>query len=132
MSIFTKIGDWASGVWDAITGFFTGKSVKADVHPQNSGVALQQASIPRLAAGTVVPPNREFMALLGDNTAETEVVSPLSTMKQALLEALQESGMTGGGNVEVKLVVDSATLARVVVPKINDMTRAAGKPVLLF
>ncbi len=86
---------------------------------------------PRLAAGTVVPPNREFMAMLGDNKTEPEVVSPLSTIRQALVEALQESGF-GGGNIDVKLVVDAATLARVVVPKINDMTRQSGKPVLLL
>ena len=55
--------------------------------------------IPYLAKGTVVPRNAgEFAAILGDNKRETEVVSPLSTMKQALLEALQESGNSGGGS----------------------------------
>lgn len=141
-SIFTKIGDWASGVWDSITSFFSRKSVKADVNTQSgeisfqsrtqsAALALQAAPIPRLAAGTVVPPNREFMAMLGDNKTETEVVSPLSTIRQAMAEALEASGF-GGGNIEVNLVVDGATLARVIVPKINDMTRSAGKPVLLI
>lgn len=92
---------------------------------------ISEVSIPRLAAGTVVPPNREFMAMLGDNKTETEVVSPLSTIRQAMAEALEASGF-GGGNIEVNLVVDGATLARVIVPKINDMTRSAGKPVLLI
>ena len=78
-----------------------------------------------------MPPNREFMAMLGDNKTETEVVSPLSTLRQAMSEALEASGF-GGGNIEVNLVVDGATLARVIVPKINDMTRSAGKPVLLI
>lgn len=36
-------------------------------------------------------------------------------------------GLTG-----FNLVVDGKTLARVVVPNINNMTRAAGKPVLLY
>lgn len=57
--------------------------------------------IPYLATGTVVPPNREFMAVLGDNKREPEIVSPLSTMKQAnresLLEVLSELGLMGGG-----------------------------------
>lgn len=94
---------------------------------------ISDVSIPRLASGAVVPPNREFMAVLGDNKKETEIVSPLSTMKQALMEAMQEVG--GGGNnrtIQVNLVVDGKTLARVVVPQINDMTKQAGKPVLLF
>ena len=34
----------------------------------------------------------EFAAILGDNKRETEVVSPLSTMKQAMMDALRESG----------------------------------------
>lgn len=60
---------------------------------------MTASQIPYLAKGTVVPRNAgEFAAVLGDNKRETEVVSPLSTMKQALLEALQESGNSGGGS----------------------------------
>ena len=57
------------------------------------GFNLSQIYIPRLATGTVVPPNAgEFMAVLGDNKKETEVVSPLSTIKQAVAEVV------GSGN----------------------------------
>ena len=49
--------------------------------------------IPRLAKGTVVPANYgNFLAVLGDNKRETEVVSPLSTIKKAVAEAMAESG----------------------------------------
>ena len=48
-----------------------------------------------LAEGTVVPPNKEFLAMLGDNKNEPEVVSPLSTMKQAMMEAMREAGFSG-------------------------------------
>ena len=48
-----------------------------------------------LAEGTVVPPNREFLAMLGDNKYEPEIVSPLSTMKQAMMEAMREAGFSG-------------------------------------
>lgn len=52
--------------------------------------------IPYLAKGTVVPRNAgEFAAILGDNKRETEVVSPLSTMKQAMMDALREFGNNG-------------------------------------
>lgn len=60
--------------------------------------------IPYLAKGTVVPRNAgEFAAILGDNKRETEVVSPLSTMKQAMMEALKESG--NGGNSSPQYIV---------------------------
>ena len=55
--------------------------------------SLDRLSLPRLAQGMVVPPNREFAAILGDNKKEPEVVSPLSTMKQAVREELKELGM---------------------------------------
>lgn len=54
---------------------------------------IPEYKIPRLATGTVVPANNgEFLAMLGDNKTETEVVSPLSTMKQAMREVMQELG----------------------------------------
>lgn len=54
---------------------------------------VPEYKIPKLATGTVVPPNNgEFLAMLGDNKRETEVVSPLSTMKQAMMEVMQELG----------------------------------------
>ena len=70
--------------------------------------------IPYLAKGTVVPRNAgEFAAILGDNKRETEVVSPLSTMKQALLEALQESGNNGGGSPQyITLNIDGHEFIR--------------------
>jgi len=93
---------------------------------------MPTAKIPRLATGTVVPRNREFLAVLGDNKQETEVVSPLSTMKQALLEALQEAGGIGGGDITVELILDGEKVATKLVRRINNMTQRAGKPVLLY
>lgn len=47
------------------------------------------------ARGTVVPPNRPHLAWFGDNKQEPEIVSPVSTMKQAFTEAMIEMGGTG-------------------------------------
>lgn len=56
--------------------------------------------IPRLATGTVVPKNYgEFLSILGDNKREAEVVSPLSTMKQAFKEAMGEMGSNESGGM---------------------------------
>lgn len=76
-----------------------------EIGGKSFGFNLEPISIPRLATGTVVPrQSREFAAILGDNNRETEVVSPLSTMKQAMLEALSEHG--GGGNGDVYISAD--------------------------
>ena len=55
--------------------------------------------IPLLAQGAVVPPNNPFLATLGDNKSATEVVSPLSTMKQAFMDAMREANFNGNVNV---------------------------------
>lgn len=93
--------------------------------------SISEISIPRLAQGSVIPPNREFLAVLGDNKKETEVVSPLSTMKQAMLEAMRESGISDG-TITVVVNLDGKEVARNSVKHINNMTRQAGRSVLLI
>ena len=90
---------------------------------------VSRVELPRLAEGAVIPPNREFMAVLGDQKSGTNVEAPLSTIKQAVMEAMAQGSREP---INVNLVVDGKMLARVVVPNINNMTRAAGKPVLLY
>ena len=112
-----RSGNFGSGS----SGSFGGRSIPS----------IQSFSIPALATGSVIPPNREFLAVLGDNKQETEVVSPLSTMKQAVLEAMRESGMTDG-TITVVVNLDGKEVARNSVKHINNMTRQAGRSVLLI
>ena len=49
---------------------------------------LSTVTIPRLAQGAVIPPNKEFMAVLGDQTSGTNIEAPLDTIKQAVAEEL--------------------------------------------
>lgn len=95
-----KVPNWVPGIGGNTWGF----SIPTMTAPQ----------IPYLAKGTVVPRNTgEFAAILGDNKRETEVVSPLSTMKQALLEALRESGNSGGGSPQyITLNIDGHEFIR--------------------
>lgn len=53
---------------------------------------LSSISIPRLAQGAVIPPNREFMAVLGDQSHGTNIEAPLDTIKQAVAEVLATNG----------------------------------------
>lgn len=111
---FNSVVNWAAGIigksWDGVS-------------------LLQEVHLPRLAEGTVVPANREFLAMLGDNKHETEIVSPLSTMKQALKEALQESGM--GGNMNVQVFLDGQKVYDSVVDySKRDIRRTGRYPIL--
>ena len=119
------------------TSGFTGTRVSTKAPTRSRRVAAQNLDgnapvyneIPALASGAVIPPNRKFLAVLGDQKSGTNVEAPLSTIKQAVMEALAQGSREP---INVNLVVDGKTLARVVVPNINNMTRAAGKPVLLY
>lgn len=89
---------------------------------------VRKVSIPKLATGTVVPANYgEFAAILGDNKRETEVVSPLSTMKQALKEAILEVGGIGGGDIHITFEAEGETLHRVVVKQDRRYRKQTGK-----
>lgn len=99
---------------------------------QNANRAVSYASapfrMPRLATGTVVPPRAgEFAAILGDNKRETEVVSPLSTMKHALKEALEESGAIGGGrDIHIDLILNGQRFASAVYKANNQERQRVG------
>ena len=100
------IPDWIPGIG--------GESFGLDIP------TVSKIHLPRLASGTVVPPRAgEFAAILGDNKQETEVVSPLSTMKQALMEALTESGVGGNQQVVIRFEGNLAQLGRVLKPVID-------------
>lgn len=94
--------------------------------------------IPALATGAVIPPNREFLAVLGDQTSGNNIEAPEGLIRQivreeaggnntALLQAILEAIKAGK-----VMMVDKRVLARIAAEGINDMTIAAGKPVLLI
>lgn len=91
--------------------------------------SISRVSAPALARGAVIPPNKEFLAVLGDQKSGTNIETPLATMVDAFKQAIAESG---GGATTVVIQLDGKEIARSTVKNINNMTRAAGKPVLLY
>lgn len=66
--------------------------------------ALADMPIPGYATGQVIPRSmKQHLAILGDNNRETEVVSPLSTIRQALREEAVSLGLGGGNGQEINL-----------------------------
>lgn len=125
-SILNVIIDIVEGSINRIIGALNAISFDIpDIVPgiggKHIGFNITPVSLPRLATGTVVPrQSREFAAILGDNNRETEVVSPLSTMKQAMVEALQESGYyRQGESGDIVINIDGWEVFRVV-KKQND------------
>ncbi|MDD5841357.1 MAG: hypothetical protein PUC95_06540 [Gemmiger formicilis] len=70
------IPDWVPGLGGKSFGFDIG--------------TLTAPQIPYLAQGAVIPANREFLAVLGDQTHGTNVEAPLATIQQAVAEVMED------------------------------------------
>lgn len=76
-------------------------------------------NIPHLAKGAVISPNSEFLAVLGDQRAGTNIESPLSTIEQALDNVLSRRGEGSSINVEITYTGSLSQLARILQPQIK-------------
>ena len=86
-----------------------------------------------LADGGVVKPNNPFPVIVGDNTKEPEVISPLSTIRQAVSEAMAGAGSAGkataSGPIELTVKLDSKTIARAVYDPLKTESRRRGSAI---
>jgi hypothetical protein len=73
---------------------------------------VSTVTLPRLAEGAVIPANREFLAVLGDQKTGTNIETPLATMIEAFRTAMETYG---GGDVTIPIYLDGKQIARHVV-----------------
>lgn len=96
---------------------------------------IPKPKIPGYATGQVIPRSmRQHLAILGDNNQETEVVSPLSTIKQALREEAASLGLTGGAGgtreltIHIPVQVNGRTLLDIMKQLDLEEYRRTGRP----
>lgn len=97
--------------------FFGGTNFGFNISP------ISELTLPRLAQGAVIPPNREFMAVLGDQRSGTNIETPLETMVQAFRAALAEGG---GNRGTAYLMVDRTVLGQLVYDLNNAESQRVG------
>lgn len=90
--------------------FLTGKVFGAEWKRED--VKIPHIPLLALAQGAVLPPNKPFLAMLGDQRQGTNVEAPLTTIKQAVREELANMG--GYNNQPIILQLDGRTVAEVV------------------
>lgn len=155
------IGNAIKGVMNSLSslgskGSAVSKTVKADVGSLVSRSAsdftltiesqgapapmptIAGRSIPALAAGAVIPPNREFLAVLGDQRSGTNIEAPADLIRQIVREE-------AGGSMELLSVlqmileavregkviaVDGTVFGRTAIRTINSVNTAAGRQML--
>lgn len=96
---------------------------------------LSEVTLPRLATGAVIPPNREFMAVLGDQTSGNNIEAPENLIRQIVREETQTSASNDllreilsairEGKV---MMVDSVQFAKVTQRSLSNASRASGTP----
>lgn len=108
-----------SAIRDLIDKINTKLQTKSGTQPDLSALldkivgGMKGLKIPHLAQGAVIPANREFMAVLGDQKSGTNIETPLDTMVQAFRQALAENGGRSGSR-PVYLMLDRRELGRAI------------------
>lgn len=103
VSWVTSAVKWITNAFSNVLNFFSGgKGTFATRNNLGSGgiggykmqamPALRSIEVPALAQGAVIPANKKFLAVLGDQTKGTNVEAPLSTIQQAAVQAFAEMG----------------------------------------
>lgn len=82
--------------------------------------------IPALARGAVLPANKPFLALVGDQTSGTNVEAPLSTIKQAVREVLAEGGTGYGSEITIPIYIDGDKVDEAVVRRQDIRRKMSG------
>lgn len=71
--------------------------------------------LPHLARGGVIQPNNPFLAVVGDNTQEREIIAPESTLEQTVQRAMARSGAGFSAQritIPITLELDGSIVAR--------------------
>lgn len=119
-----KIPDWVPALGGKSFGFNVG--------------TLGNVHIPRLAQGAVIPANKEFLAVLGDQTNGRNLEAPEDLIRQIVRE---ESGNMNTDILNAILQailagqviqVDGRELGRTAARNINNITLSTGKPAIIF
>lgn len=84
---------------------------------------LDKIKLPRLATGTVIPPNREFLAVLGDQKQGNNIEAPESAIEAAVARGMAQYG---GGNQTAILKIGEQELGRIIFKLNKDQTQRVG------
>lgn len=125
--LFNKFIGWVN---EKMNISWAAKSILGqEVIPAGSLQLLHLKSIPLLAQGAVIPPNREFLAVLGDQTSGRNVEAPEALLRQmaqeaasantALLEEILQAIRDGK-----VITVDRTVLGRTARSSMYDLARA--------
>lgn len=129
--ILGKIENFINGMISAINWFTSKVNNITGILPDWAGGSKLQirqigyVQIPRLAQGAVIPPNKEFLAMLGDQKKGYNIETPLDTMIEAFETALDNRGNDGTSTIILQL--DRREVARIVYDSMEKKYKQTGR-----
>lgn len=90
---------------------------------------LSPYTIPKLATGAVIPPNSEFLAILGDQKNGKNLEGPEGLFRQIVREELSNLS-SGNGDMTIIVKIGDETITERVVSNINRQSRVSGKTII--
>lgn len=100
--IIDIINGMISGITNGINSIISGVNIVGSNLPGFTQLPTVEAlQIPYLAKGAVIPPNSEFLAVLGDQRNGTNIEAPADLIRQIIREEMQG----GGGDMVIKMPV---------------------------
>ncbi|WP_312059644.1 hypothetical protein [Anaerotignum sp.] len=101
-----SVPDWVPGIGGKTWGFNL-----------NNVQSVKLGRVPMLATGAVIPPNQEFLAVLGDQKSGRNLEAPEGLIRQIMREELAGLGATDGGSgTTVILELDKREIGRTFLP----------------
>ena len=115
------------------TRSYSMRSIQSPYAADPAYAALSSTPIPRLATGAVIPANKEFLAVLGDQKHGTNVEAPLSTIEQAVINAMAKvgvvgnSGSSGGNTYNVKAIANGNVIFDMIIEEGKTRMMSSGR-----
>ena len=122
-SIIDALNAFIRGAVRVLNNFIDAMNDVGSVFPGFSGINnLPTPQIPRLASGAVIPPNKQFLAVLGDQTSGKNIEAPEGLIRKIIQEEMgsQET------NVTITFEGSLAALVRELKPHIDQETTRVG------
>ena len=96
--------------------------------PRVPSTAVASLPIPRLATGTVIPPNSPYLAVVGDQKNGTNIEAPLDTIKQAVRDVV---GAGQNWKIVIPVYLEGRQVYEAVVEENNKNTMATGQNAMM-
>lgn len=136
-SIKNAITGTVSSAWGSVKSVFTGRAAARSV--QATPARVYPEDVPALAKGAVIPANRKFMAVLGDQTNGNNLEAPESLIRKIVREesdgadsqtvALLQAILAAVQDGKV-LMVDKRVLGKVAAAAMGNASRTTGAAVI--